>query len=110
MHAPVDITFRSMDPSPAVEESIKKWAARLDECFEPIERCEVIVELPHRRQRQGKTFQVHLRVTIPDRTIAITRDPGRDHAHEDVYVAISDAFRAARRQLSDAAQIRREHA
>jgi ribosome-associated translation inhibitor RaiA len=107
MQAPIDITFRSMDPSAAVEESIRKWAARLDECCDTIERCEVVVELPHRRHLHGKTFQVHLRVTIPDGTIAITRDPGRDHGHEDVYVAISDAFRAARRQLGDRAQIRR---
>ena len=90
MQAPVDITFRSMDPSPAVEESIKRWAARLDNRYEHNERCAVVIEVPHRRHRHGKTFQVHVCVTIPDRTIAITRDPGVDH-----------------RQLQDFACIRR---
>lgn len=107
MQAPVNITFRSMDPSPAVEESIKHWADRLDHCYDRIERCAVIIEQPHRRHHQGNTFQVHVYVTIPDRTIAITRDPGVDHSHEDVYVAVADAFRAARRQLQDCTRIRR---
>jgi len=105
--APVEITFRDMAPSPAVEESIHTWASRLEHSFGNIERCAVVVELPHRRQRQGKTFQVHVYLTVPERTIAITRDPGVDHAHEDVFVAIADAFRAARRTLQDYARIRR---
>lgn len=33
--------------------------------------------------------------------VAAQRNPGKDHAHEDVYVAIRDAFAAARRQLQD---------
>ena len=39
--------------------------------------------------------------------IAVSRDPGIDHAHEDVYVALAHAFRAARRQLQDYARLRR---
>lgn len=96
-----------MDPSPAVEESIKHWARHLDHRFERIERCAVVVELPHGRHRQGMPFQVHVYVTIPDRTIAITRDSGIDDVHEDIYIAIADAFRAARRQLQDCTQIHR---
>jgi ribosome-associated translation inhibitor RaiA len=107
MAAPVDITFRSMVPSPAVEDAIRTRARRLEHRFDDLERCEVVVELPHRRHRQGKTFQVHIHLTVPDRTIAITRDPGLDAAHEDVYVAIADAFRAARRALQDHTRIRR---
>lgn len=105
MQTPVEITFRSMDPSPAVEKSIRRWADRLDRCYERIERCAVVIELPHRRHRQGKTFSVHIYLTLPDRTIAITRDPGLDQAHEDIHVAIADAFRAARRRLQDHAQL-----
>jgi ribosome-associated translation inhibitor RaiA len=96
-----------MEPSPAVEETIRAWASRLERACEDINRCAVVVDVPHRRHRQGKTFQVNVYVTVPDRTIAITRDPGVDHAHEDIYVAISDAFRAARRSLQDYARVRR---
>lgn len=105
--APVDITFRAMAPSPAVEAWVRAWAGRLEHSCGDIERCAVVIELPHRHRRHGKTFQVHLNVTVPDRTFAITRDPGHDHSHENVYVAVADAFRAARRTLQDYARIRR---
>lgn len=107
MNTPVDITFRAMDPSPAVEASIKDWAARLDHSFDRIERCAVVIEIPHRHQRQGNTFHVRIELTVPNQVIAVSRDPGLDHKHEDVHVAIADAFRAARRQLQDHARIQR---
>ena len=84
-----------------------RWVARLEHAFERIERCAVVIEVPHRHQRQGNVFHVRVEVTVPDRTIAVSRDPGLDHAHEDVYVAIANAFRAARRQLQDHARIQR---
>ena len=31
----------------------------------------------------------------------MSREPGLNHAHEDIYVAVRDAFAAARRQLED---------
>lgn len=105
MNTPVDITFRSMEPSPAVEASVKKWVARLEHDYDRVERCSVVIEIPHRHHRQGQTFQVHITVTVPEHTIAVSRDPGTDHTHEDVFVAISDAFRAARRQVQDHARI-----
>lgn len=107
MNAPVDITFRAMEPSAAVEKTIKEWAARLEHTFDRIERCAVVVEIPHRQKRQGNTFRVRVELTVPNQVISVSRDPGVDHKHEDVYVAIADAFRAARRQLQEYAQIQR---
>jgi hypothetical protein len=96
-----------MSPSPAVEQSVQKWVSRLEHAFPDLQRCAVVIELPHRRHRHGGTYQVRILVTIPGQTFASTRDPGSDHAHEDIYVAIADAFRAVRRALQDHAQIRR---
>jgi len=52
---------------------------------------------------------VRIDITVPDREIVISRDPGRHHAHEDPYVAIRDAFNAARRQLENYNQKRQQH-
>ncbi|NVB79872.1 MAG: ribosome-associated translation inhibitor RaiA [Kofleriaceae bacterium] len=105
MHTPVEITFRAMDASPAMETAVRKWVERLEQAYDRIERCAVVVEQPHRHHRQGNQFAVHVYLTIPDRTIAITRDPSADQTHENAFVALDDAFRAARRQLQDHAQI-----
>lgn len=44
---------------------------------------------------------------MPGSEIVVNREPSEHHAHEDVYVAIRDAFRAARRQVQDAVRKRR---
>jgi ribosome-associated translation inhibitor RaiA len=105
MTVPLEITFRGMSPSPAVETSVRQWLDRLAVQFDRIQRCEVVIEVPHRSQQKGQTFRVRVELVVPDKVIEVARDPGIDHAHEDVYVAITDAFRAARRQLQAHAQI-----
>lgn len=107
MQTPVDITFRGMPKSLAAEASVTRWVDRLARAFGRILRCTVVIEVPHRSQRQGQTFHVRVEIAIPDHVVEVSRDPGIDHTHEDLYMAISDAFRAARRQLQDRTQIQR---
>ncbi|HTR50374.1 MAG TPA: HPF/RaiA family ribosome-associated protein [Kofleriaceae bacterium] len=106
MLRPVHITFRGMSPSPSVEQAVHGWVARLEHSYGRIQSCAVVIELPHRHQRHGNAFHVHVDVRVPGREIAVSREPGRG-AHWDVYIAVADAFRAARRQLVDHARIRR---
>lgn len=107
MPVPVDITFRGMTPSASVEAAVQRWADRIEHSYGRIQRCTVVIEQPHKSQRHGQTFHVRVDLSVPERTISTSRDPGRDPGHEDVYVAIADAFRAARRQLQDHVQILR---
>ncbi len=44
---------------------------------------------------------------VPEKEIVVSEKKHDKHAHEDVYVAIRDAFDAARRQLEDYARVRR---
>jgi hypothetical protein len=44
-------------------------------------------------------FHVSLHLHLPGREIVVSRDPERNHAHEDIYVALRDACDAARSQL-----------
>ena len=101
MIIPLQITFRHMDPSAALEGRIRELAARLERFSEHIMRCRVIVEpLPH-HSHQGGLHEIHIDITLPDEEIAIRHAHPADHAHEDPYVALRDAFRAARRRLED---------
>jgi cold shock CspA family protein len=52
-------------------------------------------------------YHVRIDLTVPGDELVVSRDPGKDQAHEDVYVAIRDAFDAARRQLEDHARQQR---
>lgn len=101
MQLPLKITFRNMEPSAAVEESIRKWAAKLDRVCDTIMRCDVVVEAPARHKRTGDHFRVRLDLTVPGSELVINREPDPHHAYTDVYVCIRDAFQAAERRLDE---------
>lgn len=108
MGFPLDITFRDMEPSPAVEETVRRWAEKLARIYDRIVRCHVIIERPHQHHRQGQLLRVGVTLSVPGPDIAVTRNTGRFGAHEDLHVAVRDAFLAARRQLEERARRARE--
>jgi ribosome-associated translation inhibitor RaiA len=101
MQNALEVTFRGMTPSPAVQAAIEEWVGRLEHTHGRIQHCAVVVAQPHQHRRHGKLFHVHVDVTFPGGDIAVSREPARSSEHENVYVAVADAFRAARRQLRE---------
>ncbi len=97
MKVVLQVTFRDMPRSDAVEAEIRRRAEKLEEFCDRIMSCRVTVETPAAHKHQGKLFSVHVDVKVPGEEIASTRR----HEHEDVYVAIRDAFDAVRRRLED---------
>jgi ribosome-associated translation inhibitor RaiA len=105
MQLPLQITFKNMDSSPAVEARIRQEAKRLERFSERISHCRVVVDTPHRRHRQGKIFRVSIDLTLPPRhEIAIGRERRQHHAHEEIGTTIRDAFEAAARRVEDHAR------
>ena len=101
MQIPVQISYRGIDHSDAVEADLRERVGRLEQFHERITGCRVVVEAPHARHHKGKLYHVRIDLTVPGAEIVVGRDPALHHAHEDIYVAIRDAFDAARRQLED---------
>lgn len=101
MELPMQITFRDMPHSAAIEASIRTRAERLERFAKHIIACRVAVEEPHRHQHQGKQYRVRIDLTVPGSELVVSRAPDQHHEHEDVYVAIRDAFDAAVRQLEE---------
>lgn len=104
MKIPLQVTFRGFPHSDAVEANIRGKAEKLDHFFPDIMGCHVVVESHHRHHQHGNLYHVSIDLTVPGRELAVTRDPKKHQAHEDVYVAIRDAFDAARRRLEDYAR------
>jgi ribosome-associated translation inhibitor RaiA len=101
MQLPLQITFRHMDSSPAVEAEIRKRAERLERLSDRITACRVVVEAPHQHHRKGKLYCIRIDLSVPGEEIPVTHNGPQDHAHEDIYVAIRDAFNTAGRLLED---------
>ncbi|MGD8885623.1 MAG: ribosome-associated translation inhibitor RaiA [Gammaproteobacteria bacterium] len=107
MKLPLEITFRHMERSDALTANIEERAAQLDKFVDNIMRCHVVVESPHQHKQQGKIFKISIDLTVPGHEITVSRDRHKNHAHEDPYVAIRDAFDAAKRQLQNLSTKRR---
>jgi len=102
MQVPLQVAFRNMDRDPLIEAEIARKAEKLEEFSNHITSCAVTVEAPHRHHRQGNLYCVRIHLTIPEHhSIVVDRQDGSDHSHEDVHIAVRDAFQAARRQLQD---------
>ena len=96
MPASLQITLRDMPNSEALGTHIRDKVKKLDGLFAHVISCRVVVDMPHRHQQQGKEFNVRIDLGVPGNEIVV------NHRHnEDPYVALRDAFDAARRKLED---------
>ena len=104
MLIPLQITFRNLDRSQAVEASVREHAEKLDKYYDRIMSCRVVIEEQHKHHRHGNHYHVSVDVTVPKAELVASREPDEHHAYTDVYVAIRDAFDTMRRQLEDYAR------
>lgn len=108
MQIPLSITFRNMGPSEAIERNIREHAEKFDLLFPRIMSCRVVVEAPRRHKHKGNLFRVSIDLKVPGREIVATGAGAgagaKNQAHQDVYVAIRDAFHAVSRRLQDHAR------
>lgn len=101
MKLPLQIAFRDIPPSEALEADIRKKVAKLEQIFDRIMSCRVVVEAPHGHHNKGRLYHVSIDLTVPGEELVVNRSAEKNHAHENAYVAVRDAFNAARRMLQD---------
>ena len=75
MQLPIQITFRNMDSSPAVEARVREEAEKLSEFYDGIMGCRVMVEIPHQHRQQGKRFHIRIDLTVPGGEIVVNHEP-----------------------------------
>ncbi len=107
MQKPLQIAWRHMEPSAALEARIRDESKRLEKFCSEIIACHVVVEAPHKHHHQGKIYRVSVDLTVPGKEISAGKAQHDKHAHEDVYVATRDTFNSTQRQLEDYARRRR---
>jgi ribosomal subunit interface protein len=103
MRLPLQITLRDIHHSDAIEQAIREKAEKLNQFHSNIMACRVTVETPAKHKNRGKEFMVAIDLTVPGNELVINRE-----RNEDLYVALRDAFNAARRQLEELARKQRE--
>lgn len=96
MQRPLQVVFRDMPSSEAVETHIREKAEKLQSFYPHIIGCKATVEIVGKHKHQGQLFNVRLDISVPGNELVVNRD-----RHEDIYVSLRDAFDAAKRQLEE---------
>ena len=98
---PLQIVSKDLPVTDSMRSAIEKYVGKLELFYDRIERCEVSISYPNRRHRKGNIYHVRLHIHVPKRDIIINRKQAASGGHEDLLVAMRDAFHAADRKLED---------
>ncbi|HVN68246.1 MAG TPA: HPF/RaiA family ribosome-associated protein [Candidatus Binatia bacterium] len=101
MSFPVQITFRGLDHSEALDTLIRDEAAKLEKFFDAVVSCRVLVERQTGLHHSAAPYVVRVSLVVPGADLAIATEPSDDAA-----AAVRDTFRRARRRLQDRARRR----
>ena len=108
MQIPVQITFHGIDKSDAAETRIREKVSKLEQFFDRITGCRVVVERHHRSRTNLTTkdqpFHVSIVVDVPGEELVVKRDPKDFSAlkdHQDLNIAVRDAFATMQRRLKE---------
>jgi ribosomal subunit interface protein len=103
MQIPLQVTFRHIEPSESVEARIRERLDRLGRYKDRITACRVAIE-GVRKQSVPKLFKVRVEVSYPGGEITVAREQHESQSQQGLYIAVNEAFEAARRQLADKAE------
>ncbi len=99
METPLQIVFREVSHSAALEALIREKVGKLGHIFPRLVRCHLTVGQPHRHHAQGNQFHVRIALYVPGAELVVNRE-----GNEDAYAALNEAFDVARRQLEEHAR------
>jgi hypothetical protein len=95
---PCRIIFEGFPASEPPRIEVRAWLARLGALTAPMIRGEVAIEVLDRGRKEPR-YRVRMELVMPAGPVRVGSDHPANLPHEDVYVAIRNAFRAARREL-----------
>jgi cold shock CspA family protein len=125
MILPVQVTFRNMLHSDAIEAMVREEAVHLDTYYNHIMGCRVMIEVPHRHRLEGEHYHVRVYLTVPGGEIVVKREPNLhsrqqdvqeeeltkegdiERSHKHLQVAVREAFDGVKRRLQDYARRQR---
>ena len=101
METAPEISFRNVEPTPALRTQIDEEIGRLERFFDGITSCHVMVEVPNPRHREGNLYHVRIEVRVPGTELVVSREPPSQQKREQLPVAVTEAFDAMVRRLED---------
>lgn len=105
---PLQISYRDVPQSDALDKLIAHEAAKLERYFARIVNCRVLIE--RRVHRTGAPFHARIDLSLPRHEIFINQAGNEradvDPSYRDPVLAVRSAFKKAKRQLQDYARLK----
>ncbi|MDG2141661.1 MAG: HPF/RaiA family ribosome-associated protein [Gammaproteobacteria bacterium] len=96
------ILFHKIDQSHALVQAVQKRINKLGRFCDQIMSGRVVLDSPHNYHLKGKVYSVSIEIHTAFKKVIVNQEQHNNHAHEDLYIAIRDAFDIAERQLKSA--------
>jgi len=102
MQTPPRIEFQGMAGTPELEDAIATHVAQLEQRWDRITACRVVLKGPGQHHRAGGLYEIHIHLSLPDgREVNVRRTAPADDRRTELTFALNNAFKRARRQLQD---------
>jgi len=102
MQVPLEVDYRNVDKTEALESLIRDKVAKLEQVCNQLDSCRISVEKVHEQPRSGSPYRVRIDATVPPgHEIAVAKNPGEGSRDAPLETVIRDAFQAARRRLNE---------
>jgi hypothetical protein len=98
VRANCQIAFLGMTASEPPRAEVHAWLARLGLLTASMTAGRVVIEAVDQDHKERR-YRVRMDLTMPHGIVTVGHDHPNNAAHEDIYVAIRNAFRAGRREL-----------
>ncbi len=108
METPLRVTFQGGETSDALDSVVREHVESLERLYGRMTACHVIVQIPDRRHRTNNLYRVNVHIVLPGGiNIDIDQTPQADDRYAIPQFAVNDAFRRAKRLLTDRAKKQR---
>jgi hypothetical protein len=108
METPLRVTFQGGEKSDALDAFIREHVESLERLYGRMTACHVIVQVPDRHHRTNNLYRVNIHMVLPGNIIIdVDQSPEADDRFAIPQFAVNDAFRRAKRLLTDRAKKQR---
>jgi cold shock CspA family protein/ribosome-associated translation inhibitor RaiA len=108
MEVPIEISFRGVERTPAMEKLIREQAEKLEQVCDHLTSVRVTVEKPQEHLSTGNPYRVRVIARIPPgHELVASREPGEGDMHAPVEKVIRETFHAVWRQVKEIKQRQR---
>lgn len=102
MQIPLEVTFRDVRKTEAIEKLIMEKVAKLEKICDYMVSCRIAVEMPQRHQQTGNPFRVRIDIRVPQgHELIIKRESVQGKVSGTLPQTLREAFSAAGRQLKE---------